>query len=226
MTGFSRGFFASSFFFHFFSLFQLFQAKGKGDCNLTVYFGNSMPVLGQKVQKSTVGNHSNVRIVSQTSRNLPQRQPGISRSRRQLIQRRLKVAPLALEIPALADPAHVDFLAKLGGQLLLWRPRVGGRIGALLQRVQGDHGQQLLSAKGVDAGVQRAAHARGDEALELGVVRELGAQVGALLDAEGGEVWVGELFVFFGEVVVALGVADEVDCWSHVCSAVYDINDE
>lgn len=40
------------------------------------------------------------------------------------------------------------------------------------------------------------------------MVGELGAQVGALLDAQGGEVRVGKLFVFLGEVVVALGVAD------------------
>lgn len=44
---------------------------------------------------------------------------------------------------------------------------------------------------------------------------EVGAEVGALLLAEGSEVWIGEVFVFEGEVVEALGVADEMDCWRH-----------
>lgn len=67
----------------------------------------------------------------------------------------------------------------------------------------------------MEARVQRAAHAGGDECAETVVVREGRAEGGALLEAEGGEVRVGQGFVFGGEVVVALGVADEVDCGRH-----------
>lgn len=47
------------------------------------------------------------------------------------------------------------------------------------------------------------------------MVGEGGAQVGALFLADRCQVWVGDEFVFVAEVVVALGMADEVDCWSH-----------
>lgn len=44
------------------------------------------------------------------------------------------------------------------------------------------------------------------------VVGKGGSERCTLLLAEGSEVWIGERVVGFGEVVVALGVADAVDC--------------
>lgn len=49
------------------------------------------------------------------------------------------------------------------------------------------------------------------------MVRECAAEVVALLVAEGREVWVWQFFVFGAEVVVALGVAHEMDRGSHCC---------
>lgn len=46
-------------------------------------------------------------------------------------------------------------------------------------------------------------------------MRECAAEVVALLVAEGREVWVWEFLVFGAEVVVALGVAHEMDRGSH-----------
>lgn len=183
---------------------------------LTMSLGDAVPFLRQKVQKRPVRDHGNVRIVTPAHGNVSQRKPGFSRPHGQATEHGLKVAPLALEVPPLADPTQVDLVAKLGGQLLHRRPRVGRRIRHLLQRVQGDDGVQLVGTKGLDAGVQRAPHARGHQSPELVVVREGGAQVRALLVAEGRQVRVRQLFVFDRQVVVALGVADEMDCGRHV----------
>ncbi len=43
------------------------------------------------------------------------------------------------------------------------------------------------------------------------------AEVGTLLYAEGRQVRIAEGLGLYGEVVVALGMADEVDCWCHGC---------
>lgn len=65
------------------------------------------------------------------------------------------------------------------------------------------------------AGEQSTAHGACNEVGDAVMVRERGAQGGALFFAKRGELWVGQLFVLVREVVVALGVADEVDCDCH-----------
>jgi len=47
------------------------------------------------------------------------------------------------------------------------------------------------------------------------MVRELLAECSALLLAKGGQIWVLHLLILDREVVEALGVANEVDSWSH-----------
>lgn len=147
--------------------------------------------------------------------NIPQRTSRLKSTSREFRNRWLEDTVLALIRPAIADTRPVALVAKLLGQKLLIGASVARRGGDLLEEVERGNGVQRCSAEAVDAGVQRAAQGRGDEGGDGGVVREGGAQGGALLQTERGEVWVVDGFVFYVEVVVALGVTDEVDCRRH-----------
>ncbi len=101
---------------------------------------------------------------------------------------------------------------------------------------QGDDAQAALDflVEGEEGGVDGAAERGGHEEIDGGVVRECGGELGALVAAQGGEVWVVHDVIFWGEVVVALicllaalakgrrgcgnlylRMADDVDDWSH-----------
>jgi len=74
-----------------------------------------------------------------------------------------------------------------------------------------------LGGEGKETGVECTAKGRGDEMCDPGVVGEILGEGRALLLPERREVGVVQGVVCFIEVVVALGVADAVDCcFSHV----------
>lgn len=55
------------------------------------------------------------------------------------------------------------------------------------------------------------------------MVGEGGAQTGALFLSDGCQVWIVHEFVFEAEVVEALGMADDVNCWSHDSWVLFDV---
>ena len=96
---------------------------------------------------------------------------------------------------------------------------VAGDLARLLQLGQGDDG--LVEAlddrlEAVQGGVEGAAERRGDDKLDGVWVWEGGAQRAALVDAEGGQLWVGDVVVARPGVMYALAVANEVDCRWHL----------
>lgn len=155
-------------------------------------------------------------VIIPISRNIPQVLPRLQPPRQQLLQPRLILAPGTLIQPRIRDASVIRPRAKLGLDLGDGAARVAGVARDLLEDgVDGD-GEQGVGAKGVQARVDGAAHGGGEQAGELGVVGEGGAEVGALGLAEGREVRVAQGFVGDGEVVDALGVADEMDRGGHV----------
>lgn len=187
-------------------------------------FRGSLKLLGQEVQKRTMRNNNDMVILPTTARNLANRPPRLPRPGHNLVLGGLKgTVGAKLVVPALPHARQVRLGAKLGRRLLLGRARVRRHVRELLQGVErGDGvGRAGPVTKRLDAGVQGAAHGRGDEVRDAVVVGEGGTQVGALLVAEGRQVRVWEALVFEAEVVIALRVADEVDCGRHgLCSLV------
>lgn len=174
-----------------------------------------MPVICKEVEESSVGDNHDVLIPA--AGNLPQRPPGLPASDRELLQRGLVPAAGALFGPRLLDAGVVGLALELGPHLGHGRPDVAGLGGDLLEDGQGGDGEQARAgAEGVEARVDGAAHGRGQQPGELVVVGERGAERGALLLAERGQVRVRQLLVLDGQVVEALGVADEMDCRGHV----------
>ncbi len=182
---------------------------------------STLKLLCQKVQERAMRDDNNMVIVAAPARNLPDRSPRLPRPGQNLLSRGFEgTVRTDLVVPALPDARQVRLVTKLGCNLVLARSRVRRQVRELLQRVErGDRvGGARALAKRLDARVQGAAHGRGDEVRHAVVVGEGGTQVDTLLVAEGRQVWVWEAFVLEAEVVVALGVADEVDCGSHgVC---------
>lgn len=123
-----------------------------------------------------------------------------------------------LVVPPLGDEAQVGPGAELGRQHLRFGPDVAGQRRHLLhERLRDD-----LEA-GVDGRAERllarlegAPHRGRHQVGEAVVVREAGAQGGALFLPRGCQVGIWDLLVDHCEVVEALGVADEVDCDGHV----------
>lgn len=188
--------------------------------SLTSFKWDALPVVGQEMQESPVRNHSHVTICALG--NLLQRPPRFLCPRRQRLQRGFEDAAFPLVCPIVSHAAGVDLVAKLGSELVLAGARVAWGTRYLLQGVEQDDGVQGLGpAKGQVAGVDCSSKRRGDELGESGVARERGAEVGALLLAEGGQIWIPDRLVFDRNIVKALGVADEVDCRCHlVCVLV------
>lgn len=174
-----------------------------------------MPVISQEVKKSTMRNSRDVSIPAHVAGEVTQGAAGLAGAGGELGEGGLKRAVLALVGPDIADAGGVDLGAELGRQPVDGGANVAARGGHLLEDVEGDDGVEPLAADGVDAGVEGAAHGRGGEVGELVVGREGLADGGALGEAELGEVRVVDGLVLEREVVDALGVADEMDGWSH-----------
>lgn len=161
-----------------------------------------------------MAHHGN--LVVPVARHLPQRPPRRLGPRHERLHGGLKHTPLALFRPRVPHALQIDLVAELCTQRGLAGPRVARRARDLLQRVEQHDGVELVGApKGQVARLDGPPERRGHEPGEPGVRRERGAQVGALLLAEGSQVRVAEGFVFHGEVVEALGVADEMDRGRH-----------
>ena len=71
----------------------------------------------------------------------------------------------------------------------------------------------------MEGGVEGTADGRSDEEVNVGMVGEKLGEEAALAFTKRGQGWVRHVVVCGAEVVVALGVADEVDCWGHLEAA-------
>lgn len=154
-------------------------------------------------------------VIIPISSNIPQELPRLQPPRQQLLQPRLILAPGTLVQPLIRHAGVISTVAKLGLDLGDGAAGVAGVGRDLLEDGMGGDGEQGVGAKGVEARVDGAAHGGGEQAGELGVVGEGGAEVGALGFAEGREVRVAQFFVLDGEVVDALGMANEMDRGGH-----------
>lgn len=123
-----------------------------------------------------------------------------------------------LVVPPLGDEAQVGPAPELGRQHLRLGPDVAGERRHLLHERLRDDFQAGVDgrAERLLARLEGAPHGRGHQVGEAVVVREAGAQGGALFLARGRQVGVWDLLVDHCEVVEALGVADEVDGDGHV----------
>lgn len=127
--------------------------------------------------------------------------------------------PPLLAIPARLHPGQVHGHAReLLGEVLRVAAGVARHVAGLLQlRQRDDRALTLLDdiGKSLDGGVDGAFEGRRDDQLDGGAVGESLGEILALLVAVGGEEGVAHVVVGDGEVVVALGVADQVDGGAH-----------
>ena len=174
--------------------------------------------LGQKVQKSSMRHNCDVLLFSR-----PQPHPRLPRP---LLNRLARSCPLpCLAIPPLRHEIQIHRLVReLVTQDSDIAAAIAGQVACLLYLWQRDdfHAFGYLHREGVDGGVEGTADGRSNEEVDVGVVREKLGEVATLVFTKQGQGWVGHVVVCSAEVVVALGVADEVDCRGHLEAASGD----
>lgn len=145
---------------------------------------------------------------------------------RPLLNRRARGRPLPrLAVPPLHHESQIHRLvSELVTQDIDIAAGVAGQVARLLYLWQRDdfHAFFQFGWKGAEGSVEGTADGRGNEEVDIGVVGEKSGEVAALAFAKRGQGWVGHVVVCSTEVVVALGVADEVDRWGHLEAASGD----
>ena len=117
-----------------------------------------------------------------------------------------------VSVPALFHPPLVQFAFEFRLQFLQIRACVGRFVARLLRARGKDDLELILSDRWFEAdqgGLDGTSDRRGDDAVNLRLVREAVSKALTLFFSSLGEIWVVELFfIFLGQVMITLGVTN------------------
>jgi hypothetical protein len=172
----------------------------------------AIPVLGKVMQESTMRHNHDVHLVKSTLLGqVPEVDAGVPRT---ALYGFGGSGPFsALAVPSGYYQTQIGLTLKLLLQLFRITARVTGQFTCLLDFWKGNDFQSALGLAGEskEAGVEGTAERRSNEVRDGGVVWECGLEIGTLLLAKRGKIWVVDSMVGGAEVMVTLGMADAVD---------------